>query len=183
MGKRFLQLRRPELPGNPGDGSESQGGPVGQYRCPRCQAEFSTADQLHGHIKHTSPARAPRADIRRLPLGGSSERSRGERLRRIPVSALRRGVLHPRGAGSARSRPAPHGLTGVAMEPGRHRHPVPRLTLVRSTSLRRTGRPRTGLRGRVRSTGTAIREAGVRARSGSTGSWDDRRSGSSSRSS
>ena len=28
-----------------------------QYRCPRCQAEFSTADQLDRHMKqHTGPA-------------------------------------------------------------------------------------------------------------------------------
>ena len=53
-----------------------------QYRCPRCQAEFSTAEQLDRHMKqHTgspevSPDRSPgqfrSADEAERPSGGRS---------------------------------------------------------------------------------------------------------------
>lgn len=52
-----------------------------QYRCPRCQAEFSTAEQLDRHMKqHASPpeerpARTPGA----YRSGDEAERSSGER--------------------------------------------------------------------------------------------------------
>jgi DNA-directed RNA polymerase subunit RPC12/RpoP len=52
-----------------------------QYRCSRCQAEFSTAEQLNRHMKqHTSPAEqgsewTPGA----FRLVDQTERSRGER--------------------------------------------------------------------------------------------------------
>lgn len=52
-----------------------------QYRCPHCQAEFSTADQLHRHMKqHTSPAEErPEQTSGAFRSADHAERSRGER--------------------------------------------------------------------------------------------------------
>lgn len=48
-----------------------------QFRCPGCQAEFSTADQLRRHMKqHTNPAEERPEHFR---SADQAERSRSER--------------------------------------------------------------------------------------------------------
>ena len=52
-----------------------------QYRCPRCQAEFSTAEQLDRHMKqHTAPAEErPERTPGVYRSAGEATRHQGER--------------------------------------------------------------------------------------------------------